>query len=240
MSRSLRVLTLAAITAGLVGISVPALADPVYVSQSIALYDGIGSMPGGEFNADLNADGSIDFLTFCVQHDEYFYLGQTMYIGGIGNTIQAGGQPLASQTAYLYSGFRDLSLSYTYAASGTSVVDGASYTRTQTATALQQAIWFLQGQISSVSNQLALYYVGLADQAVSSGAWVGLGDVRVLNLYAAYDPSTGLFSGNRQDQLALVDKVPEPGTLVLLLVGCGLATVITRRRQARLGPTIAG
>lgn len=65
-------------------------------------------------------------------------------------------------------------------------------------------------------------FVKLANEAVRSGEWSGIGNVRVLNL-----SRNGVES---QDQLALV---PEPSTLVM--VGSGLALAIARRRRlARL------
>jgi hypothetical protein len=68
MSHLLRLRVLVGLAVGSLGVTSVVQADPVYVGQSIRLYDGIGNLPGGEFNVDLNADGGIDFITFCVQY----------------------------------------------------------------------------------------------------------------------------------------------------------------------------
>ena len=65
-------------------------------------------------------------------------------------------------------------------------------------------------------------FVMLANSAVTSGAWSGLGNVRALNL--------SLNGVEAQDQLAMV---PEPASLTLLGMGLlGLARSLRRRRNS--------
>jgi len=93
---------------------------------------------------------------------------------------------------------------------------------------LQNAIHYIEAE-STTSNS----YVALADTAVAEGGeWygMGLGNVRVMTLWTTLkDPSC--YSGYAQDQLILVNAVPEPGTLALAGIGMALAGRLRRRRE---------
>jgi hypothetical protein len=67
-------------------------------------------------------------------------------------------------------------------------------------------------------------FVILANNAVTSGAWSGIGKVRVLNL----SRGVGNNYTEAQDQLTLV---PEPVTMSLL--GLGMGAFALRRRMRR-------
>lgn len=193
----------------------------------IRLDNSFGAGPGGEFTATVLNGGSGTFQTFCLERNEYFSYGQTLQVrsitsnamaGGVGGAV-GGSDPLDSRTAYLYTQFRAGTLSnYDY-------FDAAL--RPGDADALQNAIWFLENEIDSVSGQAATW-VTQANNAVTDGIWSGLGNVQVLNLYRGTN-----FNTHAQDQL-YITPVPEPETYMMLLAGLGLMGFVARRRQKAL------
>ena len=163
---------------------------------------------------------------FCKDKTEYVDYSTAFVINGITpytltDDAAHGGDGLgrdwiSPQTAWLYTQFRAGTLSgYDYA--------GAN--RWLSANDLQRAIWWFENEDGNQSNS----FVTLANTAVSSGGWSGIGNVTVMNLY---------FPDGReaQDQLALAPvtttSVPEPATLALAGTGIGL-TVYRRYRNKR-------
>lgn len=229
-------------------------ADPVFVGAEIRLLDGPGGNGGGEYYADVtptfggpytSAAGPYNFITFCMQRNEYLYgYGTTMYIGGItDHTVSALGptydDPISSATAYLYTSFRDGTLTR----NGYDNAITNSTAHIASASALQLAFWYLEGELGRdsttgvfldpynsnravfASNTLANSFITFAEGYAAAG-FSGIGDVRVLNLYG----DTG-FTQHRQDQLVL-SSVPEAGTMALLGVGLLGVSVAIRRRSA--------
>jgi hypothetical protein len=161
--------------------------------------------------ADLGA-GS--FETFCLERNENFNPGGTFSYtintfasqGGVGgqDPVGSGQDPLDARTAYLYFNFRMGTLTgFDYGAG-----------RLASAGALQDAIWFIENE-GGANNA----FVALADAAVNSGAWTGLGPVRVLNLSSANHPYA-------QDQLTIIPAPGAAGALALVSVAA------LRRRRA--------
>lgn len=201
--------------------SAVASAGLVYDGTATLTTSAFSALPGGEFTltpvsgfvgiTGLAADLSPGtFETFCVERNETFSSGGTYGMIISTEAVQGGSggpsYPLDPRAAYLYFNFRTLSLTgFDYSPAGRQGSSGA----------LQAALWFIQGNQSGGANNA---FVALAQAAISSGAWSGLGDVRVLNVYDAN-------SGLRQDQLTII---PTPG--VTALVGVG-AALITRRRR---------
>lgn len=177
---------------------------------------------GGEFTVNpvtgfagltgLPADlGPTSFETFCLELSENFSPGSTLSF--VIGTSTSSGDPLDDRTAYLYTYFR------------LGILSGFDYTpggRQASAGALQDAIWFIEGEAGAPSGGSAADdFVQLANAAVAVGGdWfgMGLGDVRILQNWKEDDSPA-------QDMLTLI---PAPGALALLAMS---GIVGLRRRR---------
>lgn len=170
---------------------------------------------GGPFRMDLPGS-SPDFLTFCLERDEYFTPGENLLIKTISEEARAGGvntnsgDPISGTTAFLYTMFRQGNPAF---ANGK---------------VMQEAIWFLEEEVTTRS-AAAANMIALAQIQMLAAGWTPnyLGGVRVANLYRGAN-----FSTHAQDMLTIVN-VPEPATLFIMGVGLLVATYGRRHRSVR-------
>ncbi len=214
-----------------------AAASPVVAVTQIPGYYFYGN--GGEFTLTPNADFQAltgqtgPFESFSLERTEFITPGATYdaqlnieaRLGGRndGNPGPGGGDPLDARTAYLYSRFLAGALTgYDYA-------PGAG--RSNSARALQDVIWYLESEAAGTwgAGTLQDTFYTAAQEAVTLGDWTGLGNVRVLNLYAT--GHAGDLQYRAQDLLGTVATIPTPGALVLVGWGAGLAGWLRRHRR---------
>jgi hypothetical protein len=200
---------------------------------------------GGYAAVARGIDGPESFQSFCMEQGEFVAQPMDIWVSTAwygatpqwdpGTPYQPGshswdggpptgiGDDLNPQTAYLYYRF------------ATGVLSSYNYTpgagRNASAGALQNALWFLEGEIGSVSGQAATWVqeavnaTGLAfgtyTPAAGSNAWWGktIGSVRVLQMYYQ--------NGYKQDQLYVL--VPAPAAAVLGACGVGLLAWLRRK-----------
>jgi len=197
---------------------------------SMIAYDSYGST-GGEWLIEATGLGFVSpaigpgpagsFETFCLEKDEvitfgitnYYKLGTSAVTGGLGGV--GGEDPLDPLTAYLYEKFITGTLTgYTYS------VVGGDAARIASADALQHVMWYIEQEEAQAWTPGDASLMDLFYQDALANAGAGIGDVRVMNVYA--DEAATQYV---QDQLVLT---PEPGTALLCLMGTAL--MAARRR----------
>lgn len=209
-----------------------------------ALVTGGGNYVGNySSSARATVNGQTGFETFCVEIDTEFNPGGT-YNTSIGNSILPSGAAITLGTAYLYSQFAQGTLqNYNYN-QNTSGIGSRAYTADE----LQDAIWYLQAEITSAGNQYTqgnnyLYsfggssfnptsdpFVQLAESMFGANAFTSDSNnnygVQVLELTSANGSPV-------QDQLVYT-PVPEPATFAagaILLAPLGISALRTIRKK---------
>lgn len=201
-------------------------ADAIKAGDLIQVdWGSVHSGNGGEFRiTGPYPTPTYAFESFCVEKDEFVNIGGQYTVASISNAADRGGantnsgDPLDDKTAWLYWMFR-------------TNPSGLGYNNdVESAGALQNVIWYIEEEITSLPSGKASgwHNAATAATATAGGGWTNSGRVAVVNLvdtgYSPNDP------GNyyKQDQLMLV-PVPEPG--ILLLLGLGLIGVAGIRRK---------
>jgi hypothetical protein len=214
---------------------------------SIAGYTGINNDSYVDTGVDMTSTknigtGQINFETFCLETGEYaaspsyFVVRSEAAMGG-------GATPdrISLGTAYLYSEFAKGTLSVP---SG-SYFSGVAPTRATEAGLLQQAIWWLEGEGSDISdatymsnpyaNAVVAMFGSIA--GAKADATAGYLGVYVLNNFTTAEArnawvDTGVFDSSKKAQDFLYYSVPDAGA-TLVLLGSALAGLGVFRRSSR-------
>lgn len=173
-----------------------------------------------------------NFLTFCVETDEFLGEGGEYYIQ-FSDEARAGGSggpdpdPLDDKTRYLYAHFIKGTIGAQLATWAGNGGLGGTFTYGTFASGddLQRAIWFIEQESGGANNYLAqLAAWAIANPLLSDHS--GMNNVKVMNMWANAD-----FTGNRQDLLVMI---PLPAPVWMAGIGlCGVVGFCIRRRSVR-------
>jgi hypothetical protein len=217
------------------------LAPSLGLGYTIANTTLVGTADGTRMNA--GSGGQIGFESFCIEHNEYITLPGTYsasislgaVYGGVAGGIDHDSNPLTPTTdlisvgtAYLYEQFAKGNLAgYTY-------THGSL--RQASAVKLQEALWYLEDEISLTAAQKAANtFLSAAITLYGDGTGVGVGGAKANNTIwnvAALNLG-GVAPNQKQDQLILRDNgfsVPDGG-LTLMLMGLSLSGLALLRRK---------
>lgn len=206
--------------------------------DTLATWGGAGG--GGEFRVrEITGPGPTFgeiFKTFCLEQNENITLGSTYYATLDAGAIQGGDSggnpdPLSDATKWLYYWFVQNTLDMPDLDPGAGVVK-YRYDNQTDASELQEAIWKLEGEISSTDGLATK----LVNYATTQGAFnVSNAEVLVLNLWSAY-PVTNEGTQRRQSQLYFRtteggNQIPEPASMAIWGL-MALGGVVAWRRRA--------
>jgi hypothetical protein len=179
----------------------------------------------------VEEDMTRTFQTFCLETNEYVnppHMVEQTIVNWNGTDsfavhVESGVQvqdPIDPKTAYLYTMFATGALANPALTDAT--YDYEYFERKTDAQQLQTAIWYIEDEIDSPLTGKAEIWYNEAKYAVDTGAWVGIGNVRALNLWDNNDNELKQL----QDQLYLV---PVPAAVLLGILGLGIAGLKLRK-----------
>ena len=219
-------LLVSVIFVGIVFSANAAQATGITTGSQVKLLNSTGSLGGGPFGVDgPDAGNEADFLTFCLEINEFINYNTLYYVNIAENAVAGGaggggltGDPLDSKTAYLYAKFLMGTLS------GYDANDVASRN------GLQLAIWLIEQEVYEAGGEY--YRTGTTTKVGGGDVWDAadaffadasanavpgnLYGVRVMQLWTGYDATSGAFTGNKQDQLIFVSEATTTASLVAL------------------------
>ena len=229
--KGLRVLGLAVVLA--LGVAEAARADTIvlrdWTSGAFAT-----NAPGGGGPFEATATGTLlgpdPFITFCLEYTEHFNynVAYNFTLSDAARSGGATGQVCDSSGGNCSDPVSDASMWLYYQATSGGFASFAEFgTGTGVGSRVQEAIWYLEGERSSI--QISTNSLNLANFALTQN-WDALYDqghrVWALNLTTAA-------GGPVQDQLGYTRvAVPEPATLALTMFGLGVVATIRRRRSS--------
>jgi hypothetical protein len=192
-----------------------------------------GSLGGGTFSIDgPDAGNVVDFLTFCLEINEFINYGATYFVdlqleardGGLGGGTP---DPLDSRTAYLYFLFAQ------------GWLPGFDLNNVDHIDGLQLAIWRIEQEAEFDNNRYERWgtntkitdnaakmskaneFYDLANNEIHNASLYG---VKVMQMWESYNPDTKTFSGHKQDQLIFVSEATTTAALLMFgLVVLGVA-----------------
>jgi len=173
------------------------------------------------------------FQSFCLERNETLSPGTYNWSldtgarnGGVGGAT-SNFDPIGAATAILFTKFWNGTLT-NYGGTGNSYNYTAGSGRVSTAGELQDAIWYLEGELtSSQVDHTSLAWAWAQQALTDAGSSTDIGNVRVLVL-------TDSGGGNHQDILVLIPLPPAAMLGLGLLSAIGVAGLIRRRKTQAL------